>query len=152
MAKKKTGGVTELAKAARHRFDDARAFVAAQRWRGAMNLAGYAVECLLKTKLMQRFRCRNLMEWEADLRKRRRLQRLSSLFTHELILLINLLDCRERLQASPNAWRYFTYVNQWSPSWRYHADLASEALRRILSLRRRTSSAGSMQIPRETLA
>ena len=45
-------GISELARASRHRFADARALLREARWQGAMYIAGYAVECLLKTKLM----------------------------------------------------------------------------------------------------
>ena len=44
-------GISELARASRHRFADARALLREARWQGAMYIAGYAVECLLKTKL-----------------------------------------------------------------------------------------------------
>jgi hypothetical protein len=63
-------GVTEQSKAAKHRWDDAQALLAAGRWRGAMYLAGYAVECLLKATLMRRFGCRQLAELEEELRRR----------------------------------------------------------------------------------
>ena len=46
-------GVSEQGKAGKHRMDDARALLNAVRWRGAMYMAGYSVECLLKTKLMR---------------------------------------------------------------------------------------------------
>ncbi|HQU42571.1 MAG TPA: hypothetical protein PK867_07145 [Pirellulales bacterium] len=48
-------GVSEQAKAAKHRMDDARALFNATRWRGAMYLAGYSLECLLKVKLARDF-------------------------------------------------------------------------------------------------
>jgi len=46
-------GITEQTKASVHRLDDARALLREQRWRGSMYLAGYAIECQLKAKLMQ---------------------------------------------------------------------------------------------------
>jgi hypothetical protein len=55
-------GISEQSKAGKHRMDDARALLNAVRWRGAMYMAGYSVECLLKTKLMRIFNCRNLGE------------------------------------------------------------------------------------------
>ena len=61
------GGVSEQRKAGKHRLDDARALFEKQRWRGAMYLAGYSIECLLKTKLMERHGCRNLNELEDEL-------------------------------------------------------------------------------------
>ena len=63
-------GVSEQSKASMHRLDDARALINAERWRGAMYMAGYAVECLLKTKLMQVYGCRTLRELENELQRR----------------------------------------------------------------------------------
>lgn len=45
-------GIAEQTKASVHRLDDAYALYQAARWRGAMYVAGYAVECLIKSKLM----------------------------------------------------------------------------------------------------
>ena len=55
-------GISEQAKASRHRLDDAKALLDASRWRCAIYIAGYAVECLLKTKLMQMYNCRHLRD------------------------------------------------------------------------------------------
>jgi hypothetical protein len=118
---KKQSGIGELTKASHHRLQDARALLAARRWRGAMYLAGLAIECQLKTKLMQRFNCRTLEELEAALSKRRRTRTGMSLFIHELTVLTSLLDCRDRMWANPAVWRRFAFVNQWSPAWRYVA-------------------------------
>ena len=53
-------------------MDDARALLNQQvRWRGAMYMAGYSVECLLKTKLMRMYDCRHLRELEEELQRRR---------------------------------------------------------------------------------
>jgi hypothetical protein len=46
-------GISEQAKAGKHRLDDAHVLFNGARWRGAMYLAGYAIECRLKTKLMR---------------------------------------------------------------------------------------------------
>ncbi len=55
-------GISEQSKAGKHRLDGARALLNAVRWRGAMYLAGYAIECQLKAKLMRMFNCRHLRE------------------------------------------------------------------------------------------
>ena len=57
-------GISELAEASRQRLADAKALLNASRWRGAMYIGGYAVECLLKTKLMHIYDCKNLSELE----------------------------------------------------------------------------------------
>ena len=126
MAKRMSGGVSELSKASRHRLDDARALLTVVRWRGAMYLAGYAVECLLKTKLMRRYGCLNLEELEQELRQRRQLRRQTSIFTHELVVLLNLLQGRDRLRQNVTLWQQFNLVNRWAPAWRYSADLATK--------------------------
>lgn len=41
-------GITEQSKASAHRGDDAHALLNATRWRGAMYMAGYSVECSLR--------------------------------------------------------------------------------------------------------
>jgi len=118
-------GVSEQGKAGKHRLDDARALINAVRWRGAMYLAGYAVECLLKTKLMQKYECRHLMELEAELRQRGEIGACVTVFTHELEMLLRLTGGRDRLRQSAETWRAFTLVNQWVPAWRYSPSLSN---------------------------
>lgn len=77
-------GVSEQAKAGKHRMDDARALLNATRWRGAMYMAGYSLECLLKTKLMRRFDCRHLRELEYELQAKGILAATATIFTHQL--------------------------------------------------------------------
>ena len=43
MAREHYHGISEQSKAAKHRWDDAQPLFAAERWRGAMYLAGYSV-------------------------------------------------------------------------------------------------------------
>lgn len=74
-------GVSEQGKAGKHRMDDARALLNAVRWRGAMYMAGYSIECLLKTKLMRMFDCRHLRELEEELQRRGILSAQTSIFT-----------------------------------------------------------------------
>src|SRR6266481_6353569 len=104
-------GVSEQAKASTHRLDDARALLNAVRWRGAMYMAGYAVECLLKTKLMRRFDCRHLRELEEELQHRGVLAAEATVFTHQLELLLRLTDALDRLRQNESLWRQFNMVN-----------------------------------------
>jgi hypothetical protein len=117
-------GVSEQGKARRHRWDDAQALYAARRWRGAMYIAGYAVECLLKVKLMQMYDCRHLRELEKDLVEKGILSADASIFTHHLELLLRCAHALDRLRQSEPHWRSFNMVNRWVPAWRYAADLA----------------------------
>jgi HEPN domain-containing protein len=118
-------GVSEQAKAGRHRMDDARALWNSTRWRGAMYMAGYAVECLLKTKLMRKFDCRHLRELESELQTRGILDAQATVFTHQLERLLRLTNARDRLQNSQENWRLFNIVNRWVPAWRYNTDMSN---------------------------
>src|SRR5207302_1992057 len=98
-------GVSEQGKAGKHRMDDARALLNAVRWRGAMYLAGYSVECVLKTKLMRIFDCRHLRELEDELQRRGVLTVDRTVFTHQLELLLGLTKGMDRLRQNEEHWR-----------------------------------------------
>lgn len=119
-----SNGVTEQGKAGRHRLDDARVLINSARWRGAMYLAGYAVECLLKTKLMRMYDCRHLQELENELQQRGVLGAHATVFTHHLEVLLRLTAGTDRLRKDQALWRLFTLVNQWVPAWRYSANVS----------------------------
>src|ERR1019366_3548674 len=118
-------GVSEQAKAGKHRMEDARALLNANRWRGAMYMAGYSIECLLKTKLMRMFSCRNLRELEDELQGKGILAAQATVFTHQLELLLRLTNAIDRLRQNEQNWRMFNMVNRWIPAWRYTADLSN---------------------------
>ncbi len=63
-------GLSEQTKAGKHRMDDALTLLNAVRWRGAMYMAGYSVECLLKSKLMHMFRCGICASWKKNFKPR----------------------------------------------------------------------------------
>lgn len=118
-------GISEQSKASTHRLDDARALLQAGRWRGAMYMAGYAVECLLKTKLMRVYGCRTLRDLETELQRRGVLAEQATVFTHQLELLLRLTQRLEPLRQHRTLWPQFTLVNRWLPAWRYTADLSN---------------------------
>lgn len=118
-------GVSEQGKAGKHRLDDARALLNAVRFRAAMYLAGYAIECLLKTKLMRLFDCRHLRELEEELQRRGMLPGQATIFTHQLEVLLRLTGGMDRLRQNGPLWQLFNLVNRWVPSWRYSADLSN---------------------------
>lgn len=118
-------GVSEQSKAGKHRMDDARALLNAVRWRGAMYIAGYSVECLLKTKLMRMFDCRHLRELEEELQRKGVLAAQATVFTHQLEVLLRLTKAIDRLRGNEEYWRLFNMVNRWVPAWRYTADLSN---------------------------
>ena len=114
-------GVSELAGASRQRLADAQALLNASRWRGAMYMAGYAVECLLKTKLMHIYDCKNLRELEDLLWQRSILPTNRTVFTHQLEDLLRLTPGYNRLRQDRARWHMFQVVNLWTPQWRYTA-------------------------------
>ncbi len=113
------GGRTEQLTAALKRLMDARVLMAEERWLGAMYLAGYAVECRLKAKLMEILNVWNLDELESQLARRFR-QRLS-LRTHELEILMTFLDrlvgIRSRMRKE--ILRDYTLCSRWQTQFRY---------------------------------
>jgi len=125
MPRERFHGVSEQSKASKHRRDDAQALFNAVRWRGAMYLAGYSVECLLKTKLMRKFGCRHLQELEEELQRRGLLKEQDSIYTHQLERLLRWADGLDPLRGNADLWRSFTLANQWIPAWRYHPDLSN---------------------------
>jgi hypothetical protein len=125
MARKRFTGVSEHEKAARHRLEDARALFEKRRWRGSMYMGGYAVECLLKAKLMRIFKCRKLEELEGRLRARELLPGKVTIYTHHLEVLMKLTGGLDRLRRNDLHWESFKLANQWVPAWRYSPDLSS---------------------------
>ena len=112
-------GVSELAGASRQRLEDAKTLLNASRGRGAMYMAGYAVECLLKTKLMHIYNCKNLRELEDLLRQRSILPAHRTVFTHQLEDLLRLTPSYNRVIRNHEMLSLFNKVNQWTPNWRY---------------------------------
>jgi len=91
-------GRTDLQKAAIHRELDARNLRDASRWRGAMYLLGYAVECTLKARLMERHGMWHLERLQRHLS--RRFGRPVDLLTHSLHDLMEWTSSRHRLATS----------------------------------------------------
>jgi len=127
MARKLFSGVSELSKVVSYRRDDAQALFKQERWRGAMYMAGYAVECLIKTKLMKMFDQNTLAGLEAELKRRRLISEDSSLFDHRIELYLRALGRFDALKDDIVLWRAFNIANRWIPSWRYNPDLSNLA-------------------------
>ena len=118
-------GVSEQSKSSMHRRDDAHALLNAARWRGAMYMAGYSIECILKVKLMRMYACSNLRNLEEELQRRNLLAEHSTIFTHQLEVLLRLAGGLERLRQNYELWPLFNIVNRWIPAWRYNPDLSN---------------------------
>jgi hypothetical protein len=82
--------------------------------RGAMYLAGYAIECKLKAIGMERFECHTLDELASKLRIS-----IRSIYTHGLDYLIDRLRLRDKLMNSDVTTEFKSQVLNWTPDWRY---------------------------------
>lgn len=110
-------GRSDQRRAAARRLADAKALLrsAGLHRRGAMYLAGYAVECKLKAIAMESVNVWTL----ADLARRWRVDD-REVYQHGLEALVKRLPLYHRLQRSV-VWRDFaSHVNRWRPSWRYN--------------------------------
>lgn len=119
MAKSDHDGITEQGKAARQRLEDAKVLLAGGRWRGAMYVSGYAVECILKVRLMRKFGSDHLQGLEEELERRRLLGSNRTVYTHQLLRLLQLTGAEQRMRRDAQVWGQFSIVNRWVPAWRY---------------------------------
>jgi hypothetical protein len=119
-----TTGRTQLSKAAVKRRRDAHALLEKQRWRGAMYMAGYALECKLKAQLMERYNCFHLQELEEEIERRTgERPTLISVRAHHLEYLLGFApDCEARLQQNETMQQCYVRCNTWSLAWRYLGD------------------------------
>jgi hypothetical protein len=124
MAKKPFSGVSDQSKVAHHRRDDAQALLQQERWRGAMYMAGYAIECTIKAKLMKVFKKRTLEDLEVELKRRGLIPDRTSLFDHRIELYMRASGRLDTLKGKGKEplWQSFNVANQWLPSWRYNPD------------------------------
>jgi HEPN domain-containing protein len=127
VGKRQFAGISEQSKAGQHRRADADALFEKRRWRGAMYLAGYAIECLIKAKLMERFKQSNLEDLETELKRRHVIPDRSSLFDHRIELYVGASGRLDALRSDNALWRSFNIANRWIPSWRYNPDLSNRA-------------------------
>jgi hypothetical protein len=91
-----------------------------------MYLAGYSIECVLKTKLMQKFECRHLSALEEELQHKGILSSRQTVFTHQLEQLLRLSGRMSALRRQADLWRSFNIANRWVPAWRYNTSLSSK--------------------------
>jgi hypothetical protein len=122
------GGWTDQHKAHLHRKRDAEILRGEQHWRGAMYLLGYAVECKLKAKLMEKYDARTLDELERQLAKRFGRENVN-LKTHSIECLFSFSDARDRLidaRGGTTNQRALAVCSSWKTEWRYSPDNASE--------------------------
>ena len=133
-------GISEYGKAAIHRLQDAaelieyptlepyRSDAAIRHLRGAMYLAGYAIEFRLKAYILQGLNVKTLEEAirVAPGSKKETLQRLNSAEGHNLNLLVSLTDLGRQIAADPSTKKAWNICKTWKSTWRYdptYADL-----------------------------
>jgi hypothetical protein len=119
-------GVSDQSRASQHRRVDSDVLLQGGRWRGAMYLAGYRLECLLKFKLMRKFDCGNIGELDEELKRRGLIRADATMYTHDFESLLRASEGFDRLRRAPEVWYFFLIVNRWVPAWRYNPDQANE--------------------------
>ncbi|MBL8616205.1 MAG: hypothetical protein JNM72_11390 [Deltaproteobacteria bacterium] len=123
--------LNSMTKASIARRMDAEQLFAAQRWAGAMYMAGYFVECALKASLMECFHVADLGQLNAELTRRTHTQVETT--THSLTILIELHPELQRRRRAPLLPRNqpliaaLRVVAPWSSTWRYSPVLRTAA-------------------------
>lgn len=112
-------GITDQTRAAINRRRDARSLLrqGELHTRGAMYLAGYAIECKVKAKAMERNRATTLGELRSKLNLKE-----DQVYSHGLESLIEDLlpnGVGKRLREGHARTPFVSQVNRWSPQWRY---------------------------------
>ncbi len=112
-------------------FDPQRSDADHRHLRGAMYLAGYAMECLLKAYLIQHMNAQTLTAAVDTLNQQRRQQGKEPVEQvartaagHKILYLLQLTDLPLYPAYDPKLW---ARVAQWRSSWRYEADLIARA-------------------------
>ncbi len=119
-------GKTELNKAMIRRRADALCLRRQKHWRGAMYLMGYALECKLKVRLMERYNVDNLKQLDAKLQPKQK--KPIDTKTHNIEYLFSFTGARSRLagvQGDQNLKDYFL-CQSWRAEWRYHPGQGQE--------------------------
>lgn len=119
-------GKNEQRRAGIHRLADAQSLLSQGRWRGSMYMAGYAIECLPKTKQMVKFDCPTLTELDIELRRRGLLAGGDSIYSHHLEKMLSLTERHKAIKRNIILWRQFVVVNRWSAPWRYDSRPSSQ--------------------------
>lgn len=124
-AQMKHGGKTEQHKASIHRRLDAMRLQFSGRWRGAMYLLGYAVECSLKARLIERherYGVHTLLGLQDHLAGR--LKTRPDVRTHSLIRLMEWTGAEHRMDGRTK--RLWGVVCKWTVDWRYNPNQGSK--------------------------
>jgi HEPN domain-containing protein len=116
----------QLQRLSQLRLDDAQALLAASRWSAAYYLAGYAVECALKSCVLKHIDTTGEIFASADY-----LKDLSKYWTHDFTQLLKLAGLPAThgtaLRANPALLAFWTMVKDWSEASRYQEKTEVEA-------------------------
>ena len=77
-----------------------------------MYMAGCAIGCLLKTKLMVKFDCPTLTELDIELRRRGLLAGEDSIYSHHLEKMLSLTERHEAIKRNIILWRQCVVINR----------------------------------------
>lgn len=112
-------------------FDPQRSDAARRHGRGAMYLAGYAAECLLKAYLIQHMNTQTLSAAVSSLNEQRKYRGLEPVENiartaagHKIFYLLQLTDLTQYPDYDQKCW---SRVAQWRSSWRYETDNVSHS-------------------------
>jgi hypothetical protein len=127
MSRYRYSGRTELGKALIRRRADAQCLRVHKHWYGAMYLMGYAVECKLKVRLIEKFEVDNLKQLEDKLQIK--WKKTVDTGTHSIEYLFSFTDARARLvgpQGDQTYLKAFHLCRSWRTEWRYRPENGKE--------------------------
>jgi HEPN domain-containing protein len=110
---------------AQARIDDAKTLLDNQRWDGAYYLAGYAVECGLKSCIIAKLLSTDEFPEKSF---------SSNCWTHNLSQLLSLAGLKDKLEIDPDVNLNFTLVKDWNEAVRYDLKGAIDARTRAEEL------------------
>ncbi|MBI1321596.1 hypothetical protein GC170_00195 [bacterium] len=114
---------SELQRLANERIEEARALLIGSHWSGAYYLAGYALECGLKSCVLARVERTGIIFQDKKFAEK--------CWTHDLSLLIELADLKTVLDAAqssdPNLYANWMVARAWTESTRYKITIETEA-------------------------
>jgi hypothetical protein len=118
---------TNFQRLAQARIDDAKALLDNQRWDGAYYLAGYSVECALKSCIIARLLVTDEFPEKGF---------SNSCYTHELSKLATIAGLEEKLTTDPVVRENWIIVESWKETFRYELRDTNEAKREAEALYR----------------
>jgi len=97
-----------LLEASKERLQDAKALFKVKRYGGAVYLAGYVIECLLKAVICEYLRVKQLP---------------NQYTVHNLESLLAACGLKDTLRASPMLAKYFDVILEWTVTMRYRGSI-----------------------------